>query len=80
MKEKKLFGIGAVVLMILVAIVPAINGAQLITEKMNVSENEYGIAGSGNWDLKITFEEAIFENYHEKEDIAYYKIYNRKYR
>ncbi len=74
MKEKKLFGIGAVVLMILVAFAPAINGAQLIIEKMNVSENENIIAGSGNWDLKITFEEAIFENYHEKEDIAYYKI------
>lgn len=40
MKNKKIFGIGAVVLMILVAIAPVINGMQLDTEKTNDNKND----------------------------------------
>jgi len=58
MKTKKMFGIGAVVLMILVAVIPAINGMQLSTEEEN-KENIQPTGYSGDWeeaDLSITFE------------------------
>lgn len=74
MNEKKLFGIGAVVLLVFVAFAPAINGLQVDSEKTNVFENEISPAGAGDWDLKITFIEAVFDHYHETEDIVYYKI------
>ena len=51
MKRKKLFGIGAVVLMLLVAIIPAIDGMQLNTEKEN-EKNPLGM-GNGDWDLAL---------------------------
>jgi len=49
MKNKKIFGIGAVVLMILVAFAPIINGMQLNSEK----ELNVYVMGNGDHDLEL---------------------------
>jgi hypothetical protein len=74
MNRKKIFGIGAVVLMILVALAPAINSMQLNIEKEHDLQRKYENAGFGGWDLKTTFNEAVFDHYHETEDIIFWKI------
>jgi hypothetical protein len=68
MNEKKLFGIGAVVLMLLVAFVPAINSMQLITEKVNDCET-----GSGDYDLSINVESCEYIRL-ENNNVAIYEV------
>lgn len=68
MKEKKMCGIGAVVLMLLVAIVPAINGMQLSTGEMNDFENELGTTNTAIYDLVLTVDVLEFDRYEEVED------------
>lgn len=54
MRRKKIFGIGAVVLMILVAVAPSINAIVERTEK----ENNVLVTSSGGYDLKIDLKTA----------------------
>lgn len=61
---KKMFGIGTVILMMLVAIAPAINSSQLSTEKESGWNIE--VAGFGNWDLNIDFQRCYFEKKYVK--------------
>ncbi|UCH71914.1 MAG: hypothetical protein JSW62_05840, partial [Thermoplasmatales archaeon] len=49
MKKKKIFGIGAVVLMISIAFMPIINGMQLNDDE----ENEYQASGTESYDLEL---------------------------
>jgi hypothetical protein len=79
MKKKKIFGIGAVILMISIAFMPVINGMQLNTEEVNTvtlsdEENEYDQAGLFDWDLKVTFNKATFDHYSKDGEKAYWEI------
>ncbi|MCK4365538.1 MAG: S8 family serine peptidase [Thermoplasmatales archaeon] len=60
MNKKKFFGIGAVVLMILVAIVPALNGMQLSTKEEN---EKWNIAGAGrvNCNLEVIIDDFFLD-------------------
>jgi hypothetical protein len=58
MKEKKLFGIGAVALMILVALAPAINSIKVGAEKMN--EKKISTMGA---DLELTIDNCEYREY-----------------
>lgn len=69
MKKNKIFGIGAVVLMLLVAMIPAFNAAQLDTEKNIFCTNTEG------WDIKFTIEsDPEFISYNEKNDRVTYSV------
>ena len=70
MKNKKLFGIGAVVLIICVAFAPVINGMQLSTEQENEIEIIEGSPAS--YDLVITIDELTFKGHEEIKNVDDY--------
>lgn len=61
--KKKMFGIVAVVLMLLVAIAPAVNSMQLSSEEMNELENDPELSNTGSFDLEITVDKLEFDKY-----------------
>lgn len=78
MKRKKMFGIGATVLMILVTFIPAINGSQLESE----INNEYNLESTGSgYDLEVTITKDPYLLYDEPNEIGgeYYSIYHVEY-
>ncbi len=74
MNKKKIFGISAVVIMILVTITPGINSIRQELQNINDFKIESDKSKLRNWDLKVTLSDVTFLYYDEKEDIAFYKI------
>ena len=67
MMRKKIFGIGVVISMILIAFTPAINGmnAQINTEKINDFCKETRLSSADIYDLELTVKKLDFDRYED---------------
>ena len=71
MKRKKLFGIGAVILMISVAFVPVINGMQHRTARNNDFEKGFNESEKWQYDLSVNVESCEYKNLRNSNDAVY---------
>jgi len=78
MKKNKIFGIGATILMILVAVIPAVNGIQIDRDKTN--ENKFENFNE-NYDLEVTINSGpdLISNEPRTIDGEKYSIYHVEY-
>lgn len=74
MNRKKIFGIGAAVIMILVAIIPAVDGVYTALEKRDEIKNDFTKSNYGSWDIKITLDKCEFQSFDEKNEVSKYLI------